>query len=321
MGPMRSTSIFAAKGSKWKSGVITRRLKVPRRLIGYLLITPAIIYFLVFDIFPLFSVVQMSFTDVEAGKWVVVGLQNFVKIAQDPWFFNSLKAIGLFTSGTVVFELSFGMLFALMLNEVWFSTTLRNFVRGVFILPWVFSTAASGILWSFLLHPYGLTNYIAMAVFQRSDPIEFFGTPGMAMVSLILVSTWQSYPFYMIMFLSGLQAIPQELYEAAKVDGANAWQRFCFITLPQLRPVLIAVFTINVITTVGHVDLIRLLTRGGPLRSTETVAYYIYKTAMKDGNLGYGAAVSTLLLVVLTVFTYFYLRVVTQRGASGETGF
>ncbi|MCY4408837.1 MAG: sugar ABC transporter permease, partial [Caldilineaceae bacterium] len=119
----------------------------------------------------------------------------------------------------------------------------------------------------------------------------------------------------------GLQAIPAEIYEAAKVDGANAWKRFWHVTLPQLRPILIAISTIDIITTVGHVDLIRMLTRGGPLRSTETVAYYIYKTALLDGNLGYGAAVSTLMLIMLAILIIIYLRVLSQGGDAGETSF
>ena len=141
------------------------------------------------------------------------------------------------------------------------------------------------------------------------------------MASVVAVNTWKAYPFYMIIILGGLQAIPPELYEAAKVDGANAGRRFWHVTLPQLRPILIAISTIDIITTVGHVDLIRMLTRGGPLRSTETVAYYIYKTALLDGNLGYGAAVSTLMLIMVAILIIVYLRLVSRGSESGETSF
>jgi multiple sugar transport system permease protein len=143
----------------------------------------------------------------------------------------------------------------------------------------------------------------------------------MAMASIIAVNTWKSYPFYMIIILGGLQVIPPELYEAAKVDGASAWQRFRYITLPQLRPVLIAISIIDIITTAGHVDLIKILTRGGPLRSTETVAYYIYNVALLDGNLGYGAAISTLMLIMLTILIVIYLKIVSRGGQTGETSF
>lgn len=188
-------------------------------------------------------------------------------------------------------------------------------------MPWVFSTAAAGLMWALLYHPFGLFNYLLVGVLERPSPIAFLATPNLAMVSVILVNTWKSYPFYMIAILGGLQAIPIELYEAAKVDGGNVWQRFLYVTLPQLRPVLVAISTIGIITTFGHVDLINMLTRGGPLRSTETVAYYIYKRALLDGNLGYGAAISILMLVMLTGFTIFYLRTISRGGETGETHF
>jgi multiple sugar transport system permease protein len=240
---------------------------------------------------------------------------------QDPWFWNSLKNISVFTATSVILHLLVGLVFALLLNERWFSIPLRNFMRGVLILPWVFSTAASGLMWSLLYHPFGLLNYFVVGILGQPKPIEFLSTPAMAMASIIAVNTWKSYPFYMIIILGGLQVIPPELYEAAKVDGASAWQRFRYITLPQLRPVLIAISIIDIITTAGHVDLIKILTRGGPLRSTETVAYYIYNVALLDGNLGYGAAISTLMLIMLTILIVIYLKIVSRGGQTGETSF
>ena len=117
----------------------------------------------------------------------------------------------------------------------------------------------------------------------------------------------------MIALLGGLQNIPPELYDAAKVDGANGWQRFWAVTLPQLRGVLVALSTLDIITTFGHVDLVNMLTQGGPGRATETVAFYIYRTGLIDGNLTEGAAASTIMLLLLTVITQVYLRVLQRR--------
>jgi multiple sugar transport system permease protein len=125
----------------------------------------------------------------------------------------------------------------------------------------------------------------------------------------------------MLIILGGLQAIPLELYEAAKVDGANVWHRFRHITLPQLRPILIAISALDIITTFSHVDLFKMMTRGGPLRSTESVAYYIYKVALLDGNLGYGAAISTIMLIGLAFFMVIYLRLLSRGAETGETSF
>ncbi len=292
-----------------------------RQMNGYYFVGPAILFFLFVSIFPLLRTIQMSLVDVEAGVPRFVGIRHYANLVQDPWFWNSLSNVLTFTVSSVILHISMGMGLALLLNEEWFNTTLRNFMRGLLILPWVFSTASSGLMWTLLYHPFGLLNYMWVGLLGQEAPIEFLAKPGLAMASVVAVNTWKSYPFYMIIILGGLQAIPAEIYEAAKVDGANAWKRFWHVTLPQLRPILIAISTIDIITTVGHVDLIRMLTRGGPLRSTETVAYYIYKTALLDGNLGYGAAVSTLMLIMLAILIILYLRVLSQGDEAGETSF
>ncbi len=292
-----------------------------RSLTGYFFVGPALLFLLLVSIFPLLRTLQMSLTDVDAGMLKVVGLRHYVELVQDEWFWNSLRNVFVFTAASVVLHISIGLGLALLLNETWFNTTFRNFMRGLLILPWVFSTAASGLMWTLLYHPFGLLNYLWVGVLGQEIPIEFLAKPGLAMASVVAVNTWKSYPFYMIIILGGLQSIPPELYEAAKVDGANAWQRFWHVTLPQLRPILIAISTIDIITTIGHVDLIRMLTKGGPLRTTETVAYYIYNTALLDGNLGYGAAVSTLMLFMLAIMIVVYLRLLSRGGESGETSF
>lgn len=299
-----------------------RRMGPARRVLsGYALIAPAILLLLLISIYPLVYTVQMSMIDVEKGRWHYVGLEHYQELFRDRWFWNSMRSITIFTISSVVLHMLVGLAFALMLNETWFSNTFRNFMRGLLILPYVFSTAAAGLMWSLLFHPFGLLNFIALDILGQSQPIEFLSSPAMAMASVVAVNTWKSYPFYMIIILGGLQGISPELYEAAKVDGANAWQCFRNVTLPQLRPVLIAASIIDIITTVGHVDLIKMLTEGGPYRSTETIAYYIYKVGMLDGNLGYGAAMSTLMLVMMATLTVIYLRVLSQGGETGETSF
>jgi multiple sugar transport system permease protein len=131
---------------------------------------------------------------------------------------------------------------------------------------------------------------------------------------LVLVNVWKTFPFYMVLLLGGLQAIPSELYEAGVVDGANRLQRFRHITMPLLRPVILAISTIDIITTAGHFDLVKLMTRGGPVRTTETIAYYIWQTGFRDVNFGYGAAISVAMVIVLSIGVLIYLRVFTARG-------
>jgi multiple sugar transport system permease protein len=292
-----------------------------RVLTGYFFIAPALLFLLLVSIYPLVYTLYMSTTDVDQGNRHFVGLGHYLELVQDPWFWNSMRTIAIFTISSVILHILIGLAFALLLNETWFSNIFRNFLRGLLILPYVFSTAAAALMWSLLFHPFGLLNFVVVDVLGRPQPIEFLSTPAMAMASLVAVNTWKSYPFYMIIILGGLQIISPELYEAAKVDGANAWQRFRYVTIPQLRPVLITASIIDIITTVGHVDLIKMLTKGGPFRSTETVAYYIYKTGLLDGKLGYGAAISILMLVTMAIISVIYLRLLSRGGETGETSF
>lgn len=292
-----------------------------RSLSGYLFITPALLYLLGVSIYPLISTIQMSFTEMEQGGWQFVGLRNYANLLTDPWFWNSLKIISVVAVASTVLHISIGMALALLLNAHWFSITLRNIMRGILIFCWMFSTAAAALMWSLLYHPFGPLNYLAKTLFNLSAPVEFLGNASLALWSVVAVGAWKYYPYYMLMILGGLQTVPLELYEAARVDGANAWHRFRYVTLPLLRPVLIVISTIDMIATFSHVDLFKMLTRGGPLRTTEVVAYYIYKSALLDGNLGYGAAISTFVLIGLAVFMVVYMRLLSRGGETGETSF
>lgn len=291
-----------------------RQFRFPRYAVGYVFVAPTIIYLLATAVYPIVTVVAMGLKDVANGEWSYVGLAHYVHVLRDPIFWNAVRNTTFFTAASTVLHLTLGMVFALLLNEVWFSRTLRNTMRGVLILPWVFSTAAAGLMWALLYHPFGLFNYLLVNVFGRTQPVEFLGNASLALLSIIAVNTWKSYPFYMVAILGELQTIPLELYDAAKVDGGGWWQQFRFVTLPQLRGVLIAISTIDVILTFGHVDLVNMLTRGGPGRATETVAYHVFRTALLDGNLARGAAISTVMLLFMIGFTIFYLRLLALRG-------
>lgn len=285
----------------------------PRYAAGYLFVAPVIVYLLATAVYPIVNVVGMSLMDVAAGRWYFVGIAHYEQVLRDPVFWNAFWNTTLFTVASTVVHLTLGMIFALLLHAVWFNGTLRDITRGALILPWVFSTAAAGLMWSLLYHPFGLLNYLALTVFGRRQPLEFLGDPGLALASVIAVNVWKSYPFYMVAILGELQAIPIDLFDAAKVDGAGGMQRFWYVTLPQLRGILIAISTLDVITTFGHVDLINILTRGGPGRATETVAFHVYRTALLDGNLPKGSAISAIMLIALTLFTWLYLRIVARR--------
>ncbi|MGH2458035.1 MAG: carbohydrate ABC transporter permease [Chloroflexota bacterium] len=308
------------KGSR-TSAIGRSRLKSYRWVTGYLLVAPPVLYLFALSIFPLIYTLRLSVMDQNQGTWVFVGLSNYATTLADPWFWADLLNSAEFTIPSVVLHLAIGLALAVMVNRVWFSISLRNLVRGLLILPWIFSTAAAALIWSLMFHPFGIFNWIGLSILHLPQAIDFLGTPGLAMASLVLVNTWKSYPFYMLAILGSLQSIPIELYEAAKVDGANAWGQFRFITLPQLRTILAAISTIDIISTFGHVDLMKIMTQGGPFRSTETISYYVYQKGFGDGDLGNAAAISTLVLLALAIMAVVYLRTVFRSGETDGTGF
>jgi multiple sugar transport system permease protein len=300
------TTIAAAK----KSPAVGRR-RWPRQTTGYLMIAPAIIFLLLVVVYPLFDVLRLSlfeFAGLRAQTATFVGLKNFGLLLQDRVFWISLKNTLIFVVGSVVLHALVGGLFALVLNQAWSSTWLRNVVRGLLILPWLFSLAAAGLVWALFLNPLGPLNYLLVASGLAQAPIAFLGDRDTALWALIIVNVWKAYPFYMIMILGGLQTIPPELYEASEVDGADRLQRFWNITLPLIVPVLVATTAIDLITTFGVFDLVRTLTEGGPARSTITLGYYTWLVGFRDVDFGYGAAISVSMLILMSVAMWFYLR-------------
>lgn len=289
---------------------------------GYLFIAPAVIFLLVVMVYPLANVFVTSFTQIDTRERTqeYVGLDNYAALLDDSILWNSVRNTVIFTAASVVLHLLIGGVLALLLNEQWLSAEVRNFTRGVLILPWLFSTAASALIWGLLYHPFGTLNYLLMSSGLASEPVEFLGDRALALMSLVLVNVWKTFPFYMVMILGGLQSIPVELYEVSRVDGAGRLQRFRHITLPMMRPVILAISTIDIITTFGHFDLVKLMTFGGPIRSTETIAYYVWQTGFRDVNFGYGAAISVMMVVVLSIGVLVYLRMFTAREQMyGET--
>ncbi len=292
------------------------------RMVGYLFILPALLFLVVLVAYPILVTLQLSVNRLLPDlslQWI--GLKNYAKLLSDKAFLHSVLVACEFTAITVVLHLVVGMGFALLLSYRWPRAWLRNALRGLIILPWIFSTAASSLMWSLLLHPFGTFNYMARAWLGVQEPIAWFATPVSSMLTLAVVNLWHSFPFYMVIMLGGLQSIPVELYEAARVDGANAWHSFWRITIPILRPVLVALTVVDIIGTIAMFDLVRMLTGGGPNRATETVAYYLYRVAFMDGRMDYAATISIAILVGLLVFVGIYLRLFARGGIDESTSF
>jgi multiple sugar transport system permease protein len=297
-----------------------RRLRVSRDSVGYLFIAPSLIFLFLVVAVPILNTLSLSFEQINYRSRATsyVGLANYLKLFSDRQFWFSLNNSLLFALGSTIGHALVGLICALLLQANWAPRNVRNFVRGLMILPWLFSLAAASCIWGLLYQSSGPINHLLMSSGLAYAPVDFFGDPRLALWSLAAINIWKAYPFYLMMILGGLQTIPTDLYEAALIDGAGALQRFWHVTLPLLRPVLIASTAIDMITTFTTFDLIKIMTNGGPMRATQTLAFYIWQIGLRDVDFGYGAAMSIAMLVILSVATLLYLQIVNKRLANVE---
>jgi len=278
---------------------------------GYLFILPAIIFLIFVAIYPLIIVTKLSFFKdyLPEKATYFIGLNNYKQIFRDNLFWLSLRNTLFFTGASVGLHLFLGLLLALLLNQKFSRTErVRNFFRGIFIIPWLFSSAAVSALWILMYHPFGIFNAALMSLRLTKAPISFLGNPSTALPSLILTNVWKSYPFFMVTLLAGLQAIPEEFYDAAKVDGASKIQIFLSITIPQLRGIIMTIGTLDFIWTFVHFDLIYIMTGGGPFYTTEVMATYTYRNAFELLRFGYASALGMVTFFILLIVCFFYIK-------------
>ncbi|MCA0252704.1 MAG: sugar ABC transporter permease [Actinobacteria bacterium] len=241
-----------------------------------------------------------------------VGLDNFVQLLSDPVFRKAIGNTLIFTVASVAFHLILGMVFALMLNSGLVPRWLSALFRAAFIVPWVFTASIVVILWQLLLNPSGVVNYLLRTFNILGDRVEWFSNPSLALFTVIFINVWAGYPFFMVSLLAGLQGIPGELYEAAQIDGAGPWNRFFHITLPQLKPIIVAMAMLDFIWNIQHFSIVWLATGGGPLNATETIATYTYKLAFSKHQFSVAAASGVVLFVVSMIVALAYVR--QQKG-------
>jgi len=271
--------------------------------LGYLLLAPALLMLLGFVAYPFFVGLWLSVTDSEVGViGQFVGWANYrFEFLNDRVFLSSISNTFVYTAVTTVFKLVLGLIMALVLNQAF---PLQRFVRAALLLPWIIPTVLSTLAWRWMFDPtFSVINWVLTHSGSAARGVNWFGTPQAAMASLIIVNVWRGAPFYGISFLAGLQVIPVELYEAARVDGATRWQQFLRVTLPMLRPVLLVVLMLSTILTFADFQLPFVLTNGAPYSSSHLLATWAYAQAIQGGAMGIGAAVSLVLFPVLSVVT------------------
>ena len=283
----------------------TRRVLVP-----YLYVAPAAALFAILMLVPMVNVLRYSLFDgaVTRKDTEFVWFANYATIFSDPVFWQATAQTLYFTVMSVVFHLAIGLAFALMLNSDRINPILRAVLRVLFILPWLFTAVIIAIIWRLILDPNGVVNGILMALSIIDYKVEWFSSTSTALHALTFAKIWAGYPLYMVSLLAGLQGIPKELYEAAEIDGATALQKFWFVTIPQLVPIMISIALLDFIWTMQVFPLVWMTTGGGPIYATEVLSTYTYKLAFAKYEFSLASASAIFILMVSMSATYFYIR-------------
>lgn len=268
-------------------------------LLGYLLVAPLVVCILVLVLYPFFFAIFISFSDRMIGaEGSFVGFSNFRYLMGQPSFRASITNTIVLVSAVQTLKLVLGLGIAVLLNQ---QVVARQFWRGLILLPWAMPAFVAFITWRLLLVPQGgAINYILISLGLVDSHIEFLSSKALAMPSVIAASVWRGFPFWVISFLAALQTVPQELYEAAVLDGANAWKRFRHVTLPSIRHVVLVVILVSTIATTNSFEAVFLMTGGGPSNATITfpvLAYY----SLQSLRIGEAAAVAVAMLPVFAV--------------------
>ena len=260
-------------------------------------------------LFPILKAIHMSLYHNVLSRpqdYHFIGLGNYLRMIHDPTFWLTLKNSFVWVFFSVSIQFVLGFLGALLLNAEFKG---RTFLRTLNLLPWIIPGVVVGLVWEYLYQPnYGPINDILRRVGLMRVPIAWLSEPIFAMAGVIFANIWRGIPFFTIMILAGLQSIPDEVYEAATVDGASVTQRFWRITLPMLRPIIVVATATRIIWTFNYADLIFVMTSGGPANATQITSSYTLLTAYTDLDFGYAATLSVILLVIMLVFTAFYLK-------------
>ncbi len=284
-----------------------------QKVFPYLLLLPTMIIFGLFLFYPALSGLWISFT-----KWdglnpqVFIGLKNYIKLIEDKSFLLAFFGTIFYTLLTVPSVFAAALMLALLLTRGIKGST---FFRAVFYWPTMISSIIVGLTWRFLLgEDFGVVNYLLTTLGKA--PVKWLTNPRIAMGVVIFVTAWSLVGYYMVMFISGIQAISDTYYEAADIDGASFWQQFWYITLPLLKPTSLLVLVLSTVTVIKSYPLIYALTQGGPAGATKFMVQIIQETGFERGQMGYASAMTVVLFVILALLTIIQFRL--NRGGEQD---
>jgi multiple sugar transport system permease protein len=288
-------------------------MKKNERLFALMMLGPAILLLIALNIYPFLTAVYSSFFSIHTitRETAWVGLGNYLSIVKESLFWDSLRRSLVWTVPGVAIQLVLGIAASLLLHQ---ELRGRWLARGIVLFPYLVPAIVASLVWRFMFSPLtGVVNYLLVDVLGLlSEPIAWLADVKMAMIAVIIVGIWKYVPFMIILFLARLQTTPLELYDAAKIDGASAWQEFRYITLPWLWPTIIVALLLRTLWMFNHFDMVYLMAFGGPLYATTTLPVLIRTTAFDLNQMGKAAAISMLMVVILIATSFFYLRYYQQ---------
>ncbi len=300
---------------EWKTaGNFQRR----RMRLGVLLALPAIVILLIVLAFPIFDSLYLSFHQInlvsEGISTQFIGLQNYATIFQDPAFLTAFINSVYFTFVEVLAVFVLSMALALLLN---LPEGRPAFYRVVLLVPWALAPVANAVLWKWIYNSnFGILNQVALALGLIKREVVWLGSPFLALNMILVADIWKAVPFITLLLLAGLQNIPRQLYRAAMIDGANAWQRFIHITLPGLQASIVISVVLQSIWALKVFDLVFVLTKGGPADGTVLLNFLAWRVTFNYLDIGYGSAIADVLFVFMFLLALVYIRAMKPRSAN-----
>lgn len=283
------------------------------RALPYLLVAPTVAVLAALSVYPLVYAVRVSL-QTGTGARARWSLENFSRLASDQFFLDALGHTLVYAASALTIEFLLGLGLAVLLNR---EMRGRGLFRAALLVPMMLPPVVAGVVWRLMLNPnFGAVNGTLRGLGFDADALTWTASPKLALLSVVAVDVWQWTPFIFLVLLAGLQAIPQEPYEAAVVDGATPWQTFRHVTLPLLKPAILIALLLRTMDLLRVFDQIFILTEGGPGFATETVSLYIYRTAFRFGDFGYAAAMSFVLLLVTNAVSLLYIRLLQRQEAA-----
>jgi len=289
----------------------------PEARLAYILLTPAVVVLGVFMFYPIVYVFMMAFSETNKLSQIqgFVGLENLRNLFQTRQFWIITGRSVMWTVMAVVTKTLFGMAIALILNVKFAG---RKIARMFFIVPWASAVPISSILWRWVYHPdYGMLNHTLRMLHITAHPPIWLGDPVAAFAACIWVDIWIGIPFMALVFLAGMQAISEDLYESAYLDGVNWWQKFAYITLPGIRHIVLIATLLSSLWTFNDFNTIYILTRGGPAETTDILITSIYKTGFEYRRFSQASAMAVVTFVILSVLSLVYARIYFRQEKTG----